>query len=64
MTNTHKSDKGKKWTLEKQMYRDIHNNPFYEAICPHGIGHHKGIHGCDGCCQKAPKEIWDRVTKE
>lgn len=35
-----------------------------EAICPHGIGHHKGIHGCDGCCQKCPKKIWDKVTDD
>lgn len=18
--------------------------------CPHGVGHHNGVHGCDGCC--------------
>ena len=23
-----------------------------EYLCPHGIGHDEGIHGCDGCCSK------------
>lgn len=23
----------------------------WEDICPHGVGHEKGIHGCDGCCK-------------
>ena len=23
-----------------------------EITCPHGVGHEKGIHGCDGCCEK------------
>jgi hypothetical protein len=22
-----------------------------EYTCPHGIGHDKGVHGCDGCCE-------------
>ncbi len=21
-----------------------------EYLCEHGIGHEKGVHGCDGCC--------------
>lgn len=21
-----------------------------EWLCPHGVGHEKGTHGCDGCC--------------
>jgi len=21
-----------------------------EYACPHGVGHGKGVHGCDGCC--------------
>mgnify|MGYP001611003724 CR=1 FL=1 len=21
-----------------------------EFLCPHGIGHEKGVHGCDSCC--------------
>lgn len=59
----------KKWELSKQFGRDIHGNPFFVALCPHGIGHHKGIHICDGCCKDAPKEIWDEefiaiVSKE
>lgn len=24
-----------------------------EYACPHGIGHSKGVHGCDGCCANA-----------
>lgn len=56
-----------KWKLSKQYYRDMHATPFFEAICPHGVGHHKGVHGCDvvdgkGCCANAPKEIWDKVS--
>ncbi len=23
-----------------------------EWVCDHGIGHHRGVHGCDGCCAK------------
>ena len=23
----------------------------WEDICPHGIGHEEGVHGCDGCCE-------------
>lgn len=29
-----------------------------EFICPHGVGHDKHVHGCDGCCgllKKYPK---------
>lgn len=22
-----------------------------EYACPHNVGHSRGIHGCDGCCQ-------------
>lgn len=35
-----------------------------EAICPHGIGHHQGIHGCDGCCGAMPEDLKDQVTKD
>lgn len=62
--------KKEKWELSKQIGRDIHDNPFFEAICPHGVGHHKGVHGChagdDGksCCSSCPPEIWDKVTKD
>lgn len=59
------SDKNKyKWELSKQYGRDIHKGPFFEAICPHGVGHHKGIHGCDGCCATAPKKIWSKVSED
>ncbi len=53
-----------KWKLSKQYGRDMHGNPFIEAICYHGIGHHKGIHGCDGCCENCPNEIWSKVSKD
>jgi hypothetical protein len=52
------------WTLSSQTGRDMHPGVFVEAICPHGVGHHKGVHGCDGCCATWPKEIADRVTKD
>jgi len=52
------------WKLTKPHWRDIHGDNFVEAICPHGIGHHKGTHGCDRCCVDAPKEIWEEVTDE
>lgn len=26
-----------------------------EWVCPHGIGHHRGVHGCDGCCADEPE---------
>ncbi len=35
----------KGWTRH---YRD--DKKVWEDICPHGIGHEMGIHGCDGCC--------------
>lgn len=53
-----------KWKLTEPHWRDLHEPGFVEAICEHGIGHHKGVHGCDGCCAKAPKEIWGKVTNE
>ncbi len=52
------------WRIYTQYFRDMHESPFNEAICPHGIGHHKGVHGCDGCCLNAPKEIWDKVSAD
>lgn len=30
-------------------YRD--DKGVWEDICPHGVGHENGIHGCDGCCK-------------
>jgi len=50
--------------MEPQYARDMHHGRFMEAACPHGVGHHKGVHGCDGCCTKAPKDLWDNVTKD
>ncbi len=56
--------KKSKWYLQRQVGRDMHKYVFDEAICPHSIGHHKGVHGCDGCCANAPKEIWDNVSED
>ena len=53
-----------KWTLKSQFGRDIHSSTFIEAVCEHGVGHHWGVHGCDGCCAKWPKEISDKVSKD
>ncbi len=66
-----KKDK-KEWTLSRQIGRDIHPGLFIEAICPHGVGHHKGVHGCDvsdgdkmvGCCNFCPPEIWKLVSED
>ena len=53
----------KSWELSKR-WSDIRPNGLIEAICPHGVGHHKGIHGCDGCCKDAPYYFWNKVTEE
>ena len=50
----------KEWRLVNT-YSDF---PKTEAICPHGIGHHKGVHGCDGCCDNCPAELWENVTND
>ncbi len=55
--------KPNEWKFEKR-WSDIRTNGLIEAICSHGIGHHKGVHGCDGCCNSCPKELWDKVTEE
>ncbi len=52
------------WQLLEQRGRDMHKGLFVEAICEHGVGHHKGVHGCDGCCKDCPLEIWDKVTND
>jgi len=56
--------KKEEWKLSEQYGRDMHPGLFKEAICPHGIGHHKGVHGCDGCCKDMPKEILDKVSED
>lgn len=43
---------------------EIHEPGFREAICAHSIGHHKGIHGCDGCCNDWPEEISNQVSED
>ena len=52
------------WRIYSQKYRDMHPGLFIEAICPHGVGHHKGVHGCDGCCKNCPKDLWKKVSKD
>lgn len=55
--------KPEEWKIEKR-FSDIRENGLIEAICIHGIGHHLGIHGCDGCCKDLPKELADKLTKD
>lgn len=53
------------WKLTgPQNHRDMHSAGFIEAVCAHGIGHHNGVHGCDGCCSDVPPEIWEKVTTD
>lgn len=52
------------WVLTEPHWRDIHGTAFVEAICEHGIGHHNGIHGCDGCCIECPMHLWEKVSKD
>lgn len=59
-----KETKPDEWKLSVQFGRDMHPGQFVEAFCAHGIGHHKGVHGCDGCCRNWPKSISDQVTKD
>lgn len=49
-----KLPKGFEWT---RRHSDI-KGWIDELICPHGIGHDRGVHGCDGCCSEvfAPKK--------
>jgi DNA-binding XRE family transcriptional regulator len=59
------------WQLSHQLGRDMHSGIFVEVICPHGVGHHKGIHGCHftdeshtlTCCSNCPPQLWEKVTK-
>ncbi len=44
-------------------FSDI-RGPMTEAICEHGIGHHDGVHGCDGCCKDMPKVVRKKVTRD
>lgn len=46
-----------------RLYKRNFDMPKTEAVCSHGVGHHKGVHGCDGCCP-APDELWDKVTDD
>lgn len=59
-----KRTKPTKWGLPEQYGRDMHPGRFVEAICAHGVGHHKGTHGCDGCCRNVPEEIWSKVSED
>ena len=36
-----------------------------EWNCDHGVGHHQGVHGCDGCCSKKEnEEVMKKTSKE
>ncbi len=59
-----KITKPEEWKLSPQEGRDMHPGTFVEAICAHGIGHHYGVHGCDGCCFDMPDDIASQVTKD
>lgn len=59
-----KTSKPEEWKVPVQYGRDMHCGAFVEAICAHGVGHHKGVHGCDGCCSNCPPEIWNQVTED
>lgn len=59
-----KTTETEEWKLSNQLGRDMHPWNFVEAICAHGIGHHRGVHGCDGCCANMPEEILDKTTKD
>lgn len=41
------------WRIHERFF-DRH---VIEAICPHGVGHDWGTHGCDGCCANIPKSF-------
>lgn len=56
--------KPEEWKLYPQNDRDMHAADFVEALCAHGIGHHNGVHGCDGCCSDMPQEIRNKVTTD
>lgn len=46
-------------------FSDIRAGGITEAICPHGIGHHRGRHGCDGCCgTPEAKTYMEQTTNE
>lgn len=46
--------------------------PKWEVICPHGVGHHAGVHGCHmsiiqkekSCCSDCPPNLWIKVTND
>ena len=47
ITMTKNKNHLKEWTRH---YRD--DKGVWEDVCIHGVGHEKGKHGCDGCCQE------------
>lgn len=58
-----KQTKPEEWKIEKR-WSDIREDGLIEAICAHGVGHHNGVHGCDGCCANMPKELSDKLTTD
>lgn len=56
--------KGKDSTIIHR-HSDIRSGGLKEMICPHGIGHHRGTHGCDGCCGLPEyQELMLKTTEE
>jgi hypothetical protein len=46
--------------------KDEHGKNVVEDTCPHGVGHERGIHGCDGCCEglyETGADLQDEVAK-
>ncbi len=62
--NKEMKTKPQEWKLTDHYFRDIHGSNFVEAICAHGVGHHRGIHGCDGCCDDMPIVLLNKTTKD
>ncbi len=46
-----------KWYIHRRSGR-------VEAICEHEVGHHNGVHGCDGCCAQMPDEMRTKVSRD
>lgn len=59
-----RTTKPENWKLSSQLGRDMHSGTFVEATCEHGVGHHRGTHGCDGCCFDMPEDIKNQTTQD
>jgi hypothetical protein len=58
-----KTTNNNQWKIETR-WSDIRGFGFVEALCAHGIGHHNGTHGCDGCCSNMPQDIANQISKD